>query len=114
MRDFNTYQKFTCSTKIYPPEEGIPYNIFGLAGETGEICEKVKKLIRDKKKKLTKESLSKEERLELAKEIGDILWYCSTLADELGFTLEEIAVINYKKLTSRKRRNKLSGSGDER
>jgi len=114
MKKFNDYQKFTCSTKIYPPKEGIPYNVFGLAGETGELCEKVKKLIRDKKKKLTKKALSKEERLGLVKEIGDILWYCSTLADELGYELEEVIKINVKKLTSRKKRNKLKGSGDNR
>jgi len=114
MKKFNDYQKFTCSTKIYPPEQGIVYNIFGLAGETGEICEKVKKLIRDKKKKITKKGLSKEDKLEIVKELGDLTWYISTLADELGYTLQEVIDINVKKLTSRKHRDKLKGSGDNR
>ena len=114
MKDFNTYQRFTCSTRIYPSSQGIVYNLFGIAGEAGEIFEKVKKLIRDKKKKITKKGLSKKDKLEIIKELGDLIWYISTLSDELGYTLEEVISINVKKLTSRKRRNKLKGCGDNR
>lgn len=111
-KTFNEYQKFTWSTRIYPPEQGIVYNTFGLAGETGEICEKLKKLIRDKNRNLN--SLSSAEKLEIAKELGDVQWYLATLAKELGFTLQKIININYEKLTSREKRNKLKGSGDSR
>ena len=114
MKTFNKYQKFTCSTKIYPANQGIIYNIFGLAGEAGEVCEKAKKLIRDKKKKLTKQNLTSKEKFELIKELGDVLWYVSTLSEELGYKLSEVAHFNVLKLSSRKNRNKLKGSGDNR
>ena len=48
------------------------------------------------------------------KEIGDVLWYCATLANDLGFNLSEVASENINKLESRYQRNKLGGSGDNR
>ena len=53
-------------------------------------------------------------KIEIAKEIGDVLLYCATLANDLGFTLEAIAQINIHKLQSRKERGMLGGSGDNR
>jgi NTP pyrophosphatase (non-canonical NTP hydrolase) len=50
----------------------------------------------------------------MAKELGDVLWYVSQLASELGLELEQIAQGNLEKLLSRQRRGVLSGSGDER
>jgi len=50
----------------------------------------------------------------MAKELGDVLWYVSQLASELGLELDEIASANLDKLLSRQRRGVLSGSGDDR
>jgi NTP pyrophosphatase (non-canonical NTP hydrolase) len=50
----------------------------------------------------------------VAIELGDVLWYISQLATELGFTLEEIASMNIEKLYGRMDRAKLGGSGDNR
>jgi len=50
----------------------------------------------------------------IALEISDVAWYLATLSYELGFTLQEIAEMNYEKLQSRKRRNKIRGDGDNR
>ena len=50
----------------------------------------------------------------LALELGDVLWYISTLADDLGVTLEEVAKANIEKLQSRMERNKIKGDGDNR
>ena len=47
-------------------------------------------------------------------ELGDVLWYISDIAFELGFTLENIAVLNIQKLSSRKDRDKIHGEGDFR
>jgi NTP pyrophosphatase (non-canonical NTP hydrolase) len=55
-----------------------------------------------------------ERRQAMAKELGDVLWYVSQLASELGLELEDIAQANLEKLLSRQQRGVLSGNGDER
>lgn len=105
----NDYQNKALETAIYPEEAKVVYPTLGLTGEAGEVADKVKKIIRD-----NNSQLSDEKKLEIAKEIGDVLWYCATLSHDLGFTLEEIAQMNYDKLHSRQLRGKLHGSGDNR
>lgn len=83
--------------------------VLGLVGESGEVAEKFKKLIRDKKGELSDET-----RTELVKELGDILWYVNSVAHLIGSSLEEVARVNNEKLASRHARNMLSGSGDNR
>lgn len=83
--------------------------VLGLVGESGEIAEKFKKLVRDKKGEL-----SQEDRDEIIKELGDILWYVNTVSHLLGSSLEEVAQKNLHKVLSRKDRGKISGSGDNR
>jgi NTP pyrophosphatase (non-canonical NTP hydrolase) len=58
--------------------------------------------------------ISDERRAAMSKELGDVLWYVSQLASELGLELETVAQANLEKLLSRQRRGVLSGSGDER
>lgn len=83
--------------------------VLGLLGESGEVAEKFKKIIRDKSGQLTAE-----DKQELVKELGDILWYVNSVATLLDSNLNEVAEINLNKLKSRKDRNTLSGSGDNR
>jgi NTP pyrophosphatase (non-canonical NTP hydrolase) len=83
--------------------------IFGLVGESGEVAEKFKKLIRDNHGKI-----SEEDRLEILKELGDILWYVNSVSHLLGSTLEEVAQKNLDKVLSRKERGVTKGSGDNR
>ena len=45
----NQYQTHTRETAIYPEQDALIYTVLGLTGESGEIAEKVKKLIRDDK-----------------------------------------------------------------
>ena len=105
----NEYQEKALETAIYPKEYKVVYPALGMAGEAGEVADKVKKVIRD-----NNGEISKDKALEIAKEIGDVLWYCATLANDLGFDLNTIAQMNYDKLHSRQERGKLSGSGDNR
>lgn len=107
--DFEKYQKQSKRTAIYPKEQSFCYLPLGLVGESGEVAEKFKKIIRDKNGKMT--SKAKEE---LGKELGDVLWYLSQIASELDLSLSEIAQNNLAKLNSRKKRDRLSGSGDSR
>ena len=105
----NEYQSKALETAINPQETAIVYPTLGLTGEAGEVSDKVKKVIRDNGSEFTDDK-----KREIAKEIGDVLWYCATLSRDLGFTLEEIAQINYEKLHSRQVRGQLHGSGDNR
>ena len=108
--NFDQYQKESRKTAIYKDlGKSFIYPLLGLVGETGEVAEKVKKIIRD-----GDGSISKEEREELKWELGDVLWYLSQISVELGFDLDDIATSNIKKLKSRKVRGKLRGSGDRR
>lgn len=83
--------------------------VFGLVGESGEVAEKFKKLIRDKNGALTDE-----DKAEIIKELGDILWYVNTVAHLLGSNLEDVAAKNLGKVLSRKNRGVTKGSGDNR
>lgn len=107
---FEEYQKVSRETAMYPnKDDNFVYPTLGLAGESGEVAEKIKKALRDDGGKI-----SEEKRLELLKELGDVLWYVSQVATELKLSLEDIASSNIQKLQSRKGRGTLSGSGDNR
>lgn len=106
---FKDYEKFIDQFARYPSRgeanlEALTYCALGLTGEAGEYSEKVKKYIRD--------GVFVEE--DAAKELGDVLWYLTRSANELGYSLDEIAKMNIEKLQSRKERGVLQGSGDNR
>jgi NTP pyrophosphatase (non-canonical NTP hydrolase) len=108
--DCNEYQKQARKTAIYPSlGNNLYYPVLGLCGEAGEVAEKVKKIIRDRDGHLSEES-----RAAIAVELGDVLWYIANAASELGLSLNEIAKENLRKLSSRKKRKVLKGSGDDR
>lgn len=108
---FDEYQKQALTTVLSSNDElkDIMHWVLGITGESGEIAEKVKKIIRDKDG-----VFSPEDKIEIAKEIGDVLWYLAVLAEQLGVTFESVAQNNLEKLQSRQQRGKLSGSGDNR
>ena len=105
----NEYQQAAIATAIYPKDKAIVYPTLGLAGETGEVAEKVKKTIRD-----NGGIFDEERRRAIALELGDVLWYAAALANDLGMTLDDVAGMNVEKLRSRNSRQKLHGEGDNR
>jgi NTP pyrophosphatase (non-canonical NTP hydrolase) len=105
----NQYQAEAIKTATYGSGHSIIYPTLGLAGEAGEVADKVKKVIRDNNSVFTDEH-----KLAIAKEIGDVLWYIAADARDLGFTLEDIARMNLDKLSSRQARGVIAGSGDDR
>ena len=108
--DFETYQKQSRKTAMYPDKDNnFIYPTLGLVGESGEVAEKIKKVIRDKDGIVDDVTKS-----DVKKELGDVLWYLSQLATELNLPLDEIAVENLQKLSSRMERNKIHGEGDNR
>ncbi len=108
--EFNHYQRESRKTALYPDVGSNKiYPTLGLVGEAGEVADKVKKILRDKKGLFDKDS---KDAIKL--ELGDVLWYVSQLSSELGYELDEIANANLEKLNSRNIRGKLQGSGDDR
>tara|TARA_R100001244_G_scaffold118014_1_gene87806 strand:+ start:842 stop:1219 length:378 start_codon:yes stop_codon:yes gene_type:complete len=106
---FDSYQKQAKKTAIYPKSADIMYPALGLTGEAGEVANKVKKIVRD-----GQENSPSDWREQIAYELGDVLWYCAALASDLGLSLGRIATENTDKLSGRKERGTLGGSGDSR
>lgn len=112
--DFNTYQDQAAVTALYP-EAGtgsplaLAYTALGLAGEAGEIANKVKKILRDDNGVVTEEK-----RTEIGKELGDVIWYLARVAAELNRPLSNLAEGNLHKLFDRLQRGVIQGSGDNR
>lgn len=106
---FNEYQKKAVKTAIYGAGQKITYPALGLGNEVGEVLGKIKKVLRDNNGVFTPE-LNKS----ISDEIGDVTWYLAALCNDLGISFEDVANNNLKKLADRKKRNKISGSGDNR
>jgi len=87
----------------------LMYLSLGLAGEAAEIANKVKKILRDSAGEINTTNSKA-----LSKELGDVAWYMSEIANLIGVDLDEILEENFQKLTSRKERAVLGGSGDDR
>lgn len=107
------YQARARSTAIYPEQARVLYPTLKLAGEAGEVAEKLGKLMRDEGL-VPGGRLADGQRDALAKELGDVLWYVANLAADLGLSLEDLGRTNLEKLASRRDRGVLHGSGDDR
>jgi len=95
--NFEEYQTAASRTALYPRRmSNLEYPTLGLAGEAGEVANIVKKIQRDHGGILNDEIRGK-----LKDELGDVLWYISACADELGITLTQIAEYNVEKLAQR-------------
>lgn len=101
IKDYNEELKFE--------DSGLEYPVIGLTEEAGEVAGKFAKIIRDKKGIITKE-----DRDEIIKELGDVLWMISEIAQRLDCSLQHVAHVNIEKLSSRLKRGKINGSGDNR
>lgn len=107
---FDDYSKQALTTAIYKTaQDQMICSALGLVGESGEVAEKIKKIIRDKDY-----FWDANDRTEIGKELGDVLWYINSLADSFSLYLNDIATTNLEKLKSRQKRNKIKGSGDNR
>ena len=101
------YQIWTRDTAIY--KQKVTYPSLLLASEVGEALNIIQKVMRDE------DSIVSEEKKEaLGYELGDILWALARLVDDLGLDFSEVARNNIANLEDRKKRNVISGSGDNR
>jgi NTP pyrophosphatase (non-canonical NTP hydrolase) len=112
----DAYQAAAARTAIYKRSypERIFYPTMLLAGEAGEVSNKVSRLLRGEKARFDRPPMTEHEADEIIDEIGDVLWAAAMLAHELGYNLSEVASGNLDKLADRARRNVLDGSGDTR
>lgn len=101
----NDYQSEAAQYRVKgsPPEE----RVMGLLEEAGEVAAVFKRLLRGDYGPDVAAS-------KLHKELGDILWYVGQIASDNDWTLAEVAQSNLEKLESRKLRNQIVGSGDDR
>lgn len=106
---FNDYQTTAYALANYPRNMLITYPTLGLAGEVGEVANKVKKIYRDDGGILTDDR-----RAQIKKELEDVLWYVAAVATDIGVSLADIAADNIANLTGRKERGTLHGDGDNR
>jgi NTP pyrophosphatase (non-canonical NTP hydrolase) len=108
---FNEYQKKALKTakNDYGPLIQRTIWAMGVAGEAGEVIEKWKKIVAYKEG-----NVSDEDRDDLAKELGDVVWYIAVMSQSLGLTFEEIMQQNVTKLADRQKRNVIKGAGDNR
>ncbi len=108
---FDEYQQKAIVTALPYDDPQMDKTIWalGIVGEAGEVAEKWKKIIAYHDGRITED-----DKAELAKEIGDVLWYLAVFADRLGVSFEEIADNNLAKLASRHERGIIKGKGDNR
>ena len=108
--DLDDYQRAALRTAAPRDKKNeLLHLVLGLVGESGEIAEKFKKWVRDLDSDETRI-----DRDDVAKELGDVLWYVAVLADYLDLSLDDIGQANIAKLASRQQRGVLGGSGDNR
>ena len=97
--DIEEYERLAKSTLLKNPDFRITdkqvmisWFALGLSGEAGEVADLVKK------------GIYHQQGLDygkLKKELGDVMWYISALADQLDMTLSEIMQANIEKLQAR-------------
>jgi len=99
------YSKWVENKIVTEGKERLVENVLGLVGEAGEVAEKVKKMIRDGTKVVP---------MDIIKELGDVVFYCTALANHVGYDLTTVLEINLVKLNGRVERGTIQGSGDNR
>lgn len=110
------YQEFCATTAVYPKTQingqdtMVPvYPAMLLGSEAGEILSKLQKCIRDKQGRMDQLDLEG-----IMYESGDVMWSLAAIANDCGFGLDDVVAWNVRKLSDRKARNRISGSGDNR
>jgi NTP pyrophosphatase (non-canonical NTP hydrolase) len=112
--DFQEYHKVVNKLAQYPNiGDNLIYPALGLAGEAGEVVDKIKKLWRNQGITMGS-ALMPLQRADLIRELGDVLWYLDALATEIHVSLEEVAALNCDKLLDRNARGVVKSEGDNR
>ncbi len=105
INNWNNYGDWVETMIVTEGETRKIENLLGLVGEAGEVAEKIKKQMRDN---------SNIPPSEIAKEVGDVVFYATALARVYGYTLHDVLSMNMAKLEGRKSRGTIHGKGDNR
>jgi len=103
--DPSNYSDWVENKIITGGETRLVENTLGLVGEAGEVAEKVKKFLRDNKRV---------DSTDIVKELGDVIFYATALANYFGSDLRKVIEVNIVKLDGRVARGTLQGDGDNR
>lgn len=115
MTSFEEYQEFCKTTDLFPKTKYdqevdlLEYRTLCLCGEVGELANKVKKIRRDDNNQITIAM-----KRAVIHELGDVLWYVSTICTLIDVDMGLVAKENVKMLSKRKEEGKITGSGDDR
>lgn len=101
----DVYSKWVEGKIVTEGQARLIENVLGLVGEAGEVAEKIKKQIRDN---------SKVSQDDIIKELGDVLFYTTALANYYNKNLGYVIEVNVKKLDDREDRGVIKGKGDNR
>ena len=106
MSVYEAYVDFISKDKWYAHADRndtgeLAYHALGLAGESGEFVDLIKKVIRDHGYGLSMDNLSPELIIKMRDELGDVMWYLTQLAGMLGLTHYELMQLNMQKLRER-------------
>lgn len=118
--EMNDYQRGAMNTAHFTAVGGFDmvYPALKLAGEAGEVAEKVGKFFRDTARGRGPREITAGEweslKVDLTKELGDVLWYVAVLSYVLNISLDTVASTNLAKLADRQRRGVIHGNGDDR
>ena len=108
--NFEEYQK---SAYQFAEYEDRIYPVLGLAEEVGELTTFFAKDKRGDYMFMDEEELVRRMRA-AKKEVGDVLWMLAAICTDMNWSLDQIAMENIAKLTSRKLENTIKGEGDDR
>ena len=106
-----TLNDYQAAAKAFPKFEADEHPFYlglALCGEAGEIANKLKKVWRADRQP------TQRELMEIAHELGDVLYYVAMMADVMSVKLDTVAQMNLEKIRSRIARGTLEGDGDNR
>ena len=125
MLDLAAYEKMVREAAIYRdgvdelvnganPEDiakmlKVFYAATGLAGEAGEVANKVKKILRDNGGVIDEAT-----RQKVLGELGGVAWYLTAISAEFDFSVADVLQYNFDQITDRQARDVLKGDGDDR
>lgn len=91
IRTLYEYSEYVNETYIRN-DSNIAFLTIALSGEIGEVCNKIKVIMQNNSEYNVDEILY---------EFGDVLWYLTALANEFGYSLNEVVDANTEKLNKR-------------